>query len=289
MPAVHRSGTASSTAREAAGVTRLLSDDELDALATTPREEVARALDAGDRTVIASHVRGYLDFVAGFDAFVGAILEHLAATGGHAALTAAAAVEWDVTRQALRLGVTDADFTVSADDRTLDDIVDRASWDRVEAALRRRHDLGRDRLSLHLSHVYRHHGDAALEACFRVAADRTLLKAMPRDLARDPVARVRRWARMGHWNFATDHVEEDDDAFTIVQDPCGTCARQLRDGLYGPPLDLAVVAERGVPVYRDHVRVMHWLVPTERIGRPWPRIECPPGMGAGPCRIVLEK
>jgi len=42
-----------------------------------------------------------------------------------------------------------------------------------------------------------------------------------------------------------------------------------------------VVAERGVPVYRDHVRVMHWDVPTERIGRPWPRVECPAGMDAG--------
>jgi hypothetical protein len=49
------------------------------------------------------------------------------------------------------------------------------------------------------------------------------------------------------------------------------------------------VAERGVPVYRDHVRVMHWEMPIERIGRPWPRVECPAGMGAGVCRIVLEK
>ncbi len=137
--------------------------------------------------------------------------------------------------------------------------------------------------------MYREHGDAVLEACFRLAGERTLLRAMPRDLERDPVSRVRRWARMGHWNFAAVRVEEDDGAFTIVQDPCGTCARQLRDGLYGPPLDLAVVAERGVPVYRDHVRVMHWDMPTERIGRPWPRVECPAGMGAGPCRIVLEK
>jgi hypothetical protein len=268
---------------------RLLSDEDLAALARTPRDEVAAALETGDRTVIAQHVRGYADFVTGFDAFVGAILEHLAAIGGHAALTQAVGVEHDVVRHALRLGVTEADFDVTADARTVDGITDLADWDRVEAALRRRHDLGRDRVSLYLSHVYRVHGDAVLEACFRLAAERTLLKAMPRDLERDPVSRVRRWARMGHWNFASVHVEEDDETFTIVQDPCGTCARQLRDGLYGPPLDLAVVAERGVPVYRDHVRVMHWDLPTERVGRPWPRVECPAGMGSGSCRIVLEK
>jgi hypothetical protein len=263
---------------------RLLSDDELAALARTPREEVTEALARGDRTVVEQHVRGYVDFVHGFDAFVGAIQEHLAAIGGHAALTAAAAVESDVVRHALRLGLTEDDFAVTAAD-----VVDGASWDRVEAALRRRHDLGRDRVSLYLSHVYREHGDAALEACFRLVGERTLLTAMPRDLERDPVARVRRWARMGHWNFAGIRVEEDDRAFTIVQDPCGTCARQLRAGAYGPPLDLAVVAERGVPVYRDHVRVMHWDMPIERVGRPWPRVECPAGMDAGACRIVLEK
>jgi hypothetical protein len=273
---------------------RLLSDDDLAALGRPPREEVAAALVAGDpeaaRTVIARHLRGYADFVVGFDAFVGAILEHLA-TLGHAALTAAAGVEWEVVRHAGRLGLTEADFAVAPDDATVDAILrdGLAAWERAEDALRRRHDLGRDRVSLHLSHVYRAHGDAALEACFRLAGERTLLRAMPRDLERDPVSRVRRWARMGLWNFAGVRVEESDDAFTIVQDPCGTCARQLRDGLYGPPLDLAVVAERGVPVYRDHVRVMHWDMPTERVGHPWPRIECPAGMGAGPCRIVLEK
>jgi hypothetical protein len=267
----------------------LLTDDELAALGRTPREEVAEALATGDRSVIASHVRGYGDFITGFDAWVGAIAEFLASSApttaaGHAELTAAAAVEWDVVRHALRLGVAEGDFGVSADD-----VVDLASWDRVEAALRRRHDLGRDRVALYLSHLYRRHGADALERCFRLAGDRTLLRAMPRDLERDPVTRVRRWARMGHWNFAGIRVEESADAFTIVQDPCGTCSRQLLDGLYGPPLDLAVVAERDVPVYRDHVRVMHWVVPTERIGRPWPRIECPAGRGTGPCRIVLDK
>ena len=32
---------------------------------------------------------------------------------------------------------------------------------------------------------------------------------------------------------------------------------------------------------------MHWLMPTEQVGHPWPEIRCPVGSGTGPCRIDL--
>ena len=98
-------------------------------------------------------------------------------------------------------------------------------------------------------------------------------------------------------NFATIQVSEDDASFTITQDPCGSCGRQLAAGRHPGPLDHATVAEvhpitfeRGnVPVYRTHVAVMHFLVPEARIGVPWPVVACPRGLDAAPCRVRLFK
>jgi hypothetical protein len=284
---------------------RLLTDDELARLGAPPREQIAAALEAGDEAgalvLVTEFFRGWRDFVTGFDAWIGAIQEWLAMPvtdgggGGFDALTAAAATEWDVARHAMRLGITDDDWEVWSEPPP--PTADLVLVERVESALRRLHDLGRDRVALALSHVYRRYGVEALERCLRLAADRTILRAMDRDLQRDPLSRVRRWSRMGLYNFSGLRVEESDDAFTIVQDPCGTCGRQLLDGLYGPPLDLAVVAEpcsitwgRGTtPIYRSHVPLMHSVMPIERIGVPWPLVQCPAGTVAGPCRIVLHK
>jgi hypothetical protein len=44
-----------------------------------------------------------------------------------------------------------------------------------------------------------------------------------------------------------------------------------------------------VPVYRTHVAVLHYLVPLEQRGVPWPVIECPAGPAPGPCRLLLYK
>ena len=112
-----------------------------------------------------------------------------------------------------------------------------------------------------------------------------------------PEVRVRQWAAMQKGNFAEITVTETDDAFVINLHPCGTCGRQVSDGCYGENLDLAVVAEdhsltlgRGpAPIYRTHVAVMHFLIPMERTGVPWPVIQCPPGMDAEPCRVMLFK
>lgn len=43
-----------------------------------------------------------------------------------------------------------------------------------------------------------------------------------------------------------------------------------------------------VPVYRTHVAMMHFLVPIERIGAPWPVVLCPAGKQEV-CRILLYK
>jgi hypothetical protein len=173
----------------------------------------------------------------------------------------------------------------------------RSGFDSWQDEQRRVHDLLRDWVSVLLSHVYESYGVDALESAIRYAGERTLLAWMPSDIARPPAKRLTSWARMLHGHFTSFSLEEDDEKFTIVQDPCGSCTRQIQQGRYEPPLCLAVIREphlvswgRGdTPVYRSHVPVMHQLMPGEAIGVPWPVNLCPPGLGTGPCRILLYK
>jgi hypothetical protein len=120
---------------------------------------------------------------------------------------------------------------------------------------------------------------------------------MMEDITHDPQERIRSWITLLLGNFAKIRVEEDDEKFTIFQDPCGSCGRQIRDGCYKPPLNLAVVKEKHpitfnsgeVTVYQAHLAVMHTIMPIERIGAPWPAIVCPKGATGGPCRIFMYK
>jgi hypothetical protein len=92
-------------------------------------------------------------------------------------------------------------------------------------------------------------------------------------------------------------VAEDAQKFTITQDLCGTCSRQILGGRFGPPLNLALVTEqhavtwgRGdTTIYRTHVPIWHVQMATEQIGVPWPVNQCPGGLDPGVCRILLYK
>jgi len=110
----------------------------------------------------------------------------------------------------------------------------------------------------------------------------------------DPATRLRDWARLlCVGNFGTLTIEEDDEKFLIVQDPCGSCGRQDDHNRGEPPWQLALVRERhpitfcrgDVSAYRTHIAVMHTIMPLERIGVPWPPIHCPKTAGE-PCRIL---
>jgi hypothetical protein len=172
-----------------------------------------------------------------------------------------------------------------------------ARFDAMDEAWRAQQDYAWDGLSVLLSAVYRSCGLPELGRALRYAAERTLFEWMPVDMAREPARRQPTWVRMlqGHWSEL--RIEEDDDKFTLIQDPCGTCSRQITQGRYGAPLDLAVVAEvapatwhRGAtPIYRLHVPVWHVELASERVGVPWPVNQCPSGLGTGPCRVLLYK
>jgi hypothetical protein len=274
---------------------RLLDDEELLRLGRAPVDQVRDALAAGDLNgaaeIAARAERAWQRTVSGYHLWIAHTYAFLAEQFGTGATASAIGA---LTRA---LGDTDPwpeDGPSGAepdDDPILVAILD------AESRLRREHDVWLDAVCLTLSHVYQEHGIDTLEAALRRTGERTLVAWMPRDLERPPEERIRVWAGMMHGNFATITVEEDDDTFTIVQDPCGSCGRQIRARGYPGPLDLAVVTQRhpitydrgGIPVYRTHVAVMHSLMPREQIGVPWPVIQCPPGCEAGPCRITLYK
>lgn len=306
---------------------RLFTDDELVELTMPYRDRVAAAIEqvveAGRRSngdgpgaadalaaLVADIERQQQRFVAGFHQFVAAIQEWLVLRAQSAETTPIEVLTAldrhlhesslvDITTYGAPSPDIDADGITEIVARALSGDADGAlaELDRWQADLLRRHDLAVDRVAAALTFVYREMGVDELEACLRHCGARTLLAWMPHDLARPLDVRIRHWVRLGLANFATLRAEETDDEIVLVQDPCGTCSRQVLQGAYGPPLDFAVVTEphpitwqRGdTPVYRTHVAVMHDLMPREAIGEPWPRIECPAGVTAGPCRQRFPK
>ena len=265
----------------------MLSPEELAELGRSPLERHRRALERGDQAeadaIAAAAERGWQRGIDGYAVWRELTVAYLTeAIGAEAGASADAAFadaydEWTPWR----------DASEASDDA----FVARAS------RYRDLHDRGLDAVCAQITHVYRTHGIDELEQSMRAVGDETLLAWMPRDIERSPEVRIRTWAALLQGNFAEITIEEDDERFVITQDPCGSCGRQLECGAFPGPLDHAVVTEvhpitfdRGdVPIYRTHVAVLHFLVPGERIGVPWPVVACPRGTVPGPCRVTLYK
>ena len=288
---------------------RLLSSEELAELSRPPRAELVAALVGSPEAAVEAFRRidrAYRNFIDGFGAWIAQTQRFVADRYGADGLGQVGSAD-DAYRSALLHRLTDEDVTGRHRTDRADHIVGLiesgdhdatlSAFDALEASYRRIHDVERDRVASVLSQVYRAWGPDVLEQSIRFAGEQTLLGWMPHDVSRPAEVRVRQWAAMQKGNFADITVTETDDAFVITVHLCGTCGRQVSDGCYGENLDLAVVAEDHpltfgagpAPIYRTHVAVMHFWVPMERTGVPWPVIQCPAGMDAGPCRITLYK
>ncbi|MCY3578184.1 MAG: hypothetical protein OXH53_12805 [bacterium] len=288
---------------------RLLSTEELAKLSQPPRADLVDALAEGPEAAVEAFQRidrAYRNFIDGFGSWIAQTQQFVDERYGADGLAMIGSAD-DAYRSALLHGLTDEDvFGRHQPDRAdaIAELIEAgdheavlAAFDALEASYRRIHDVEGDRVASVLSQVYRAWGPDVLEESIRFAGEQTLLGWMPHDMARPAEVRVRQWAGMQKGNFADITVEETDDAFVITVHLCGTCGRQVSNGCYGETLDLAVVAEdhpltfgKGpAPIYRTHVSVMHFWVPMERTGVPWPVIQCPAGMDAGPCRITLYK
>ncbi len=293
-------------------MSRLFTDAELAALARTPHEQVADAVATGDDAVVrplaTSLERSFVGTVAGTRNWVTHTVAFVARerpAEDLAALVAATRRFFAAYPDPTSPGSPGRDG--EADDSEAGPIADLAArgdaalalarFDAMEARWRALQDQYRDWLSALLSTIYRTMGIDVLEAALRDSARRTIFDWMPTDMARAPEKRLPSWVRMLQGHFSVLHLEEDDEKFTLTQDPCGTCTRQIQQGRYGPPLDLAIVEEqhrttwfRGeTPIYRAHVPLWHVALAGELVGVPWPVNQCPAGLGTGPCPVLLYK
>jgi hypothetical protein len=288
-------------------VSRLFTDAELNALSRTPHEQVRDALQSGDtstlRTLVTSLERSFVGTVDGTRNWVTHTIGYVARERPAEELVRLV----DATQRFFSVYPDPAGSSAGADQPVaglIADLAERgdtdaalARFDAMELRWTRLQDLYRDWLSTLLSTIYRDLGIDALEAVLRDSAERTIFGWMPTDRGRAPEKRLPSWARMLQGHFSVLRITEDDEKFTLTQDPCGTCTRQIEQGRYGPPLDLAVVEERHAttwfrgetPIYRAHVPLWHIALAGELVGAPWPVNRCPAGLGTGPCDVLLYK
>jgi hypothetical protein len=278
---------------------RTLSDEQLAELARPPRAGLEEARRSGESArveeSVAQHDRVFRGVVEGYMAWAACTIQYVAMHHGVEGTTVMArATRALMARHPERTGPDEPDEpTVGSG--AADNVL--ASFDAASDVWRRRHDVGRDWVSALLSAVYRTYGVDELEAALVHAGEQTLLHWMEKEVQRTPEARIAGAARMMHGHFTTFELCEDDEKYTIVQDPCGSCTRQILSGAYGAPLELAVVEEAhtvtwgrgGMPIYRTHVPVMHDKLGRERLGFPLPVVRCPAGLGTGPCRVAYYK
>ena len=279
---------------------RVFTDDELAALARSPRQEVVDTV--ADPDQLASTLRRlvgrYEGVLVGLRTWVATILAFVTETSGVEGLTAALHDEAAFLQQAaVPVATVTADAIVARAARGAGDDAMR-QWDELESYYRIHHDWWVDRVSVLLSHVYRTLGVDGLERSLRFTGRDFLLPWMPYDIVHPPRRRLRVWVETAKGNMSTiAGIEEDDDKFTITMDPCGSCGRQVAEREFPGPYDLAVITEDvplsfghgGTSVYRSHVAVIHHLIPLEQRGVPWPVINCPGPRQGGPCRTFLFK
>ncbi len=289
---------------------RLFSDGELEDLARPPDRQLARRLQshpAEDVGAWAASVERYWQAaVTGYHDWIAETEAYLLGRHGASALSSLVPVtgrllavhpDRDVAGAAMEESASSVPEALAADAAAGDVEGAMARFEHWRSERCRLHDLYRDWLSALLSHVYRVYGIEELDSALRYAGERTLLRWMPSDVARPPEKRLVSWARMLHGHFTPFTIAEDESKFTFLQDPCGSCSRQILQGRYQAPVCLAIVKERhemtwgrgDTPVYRAHVPVMHQSMSRERLGVPWPVNLCPPGMSTDPCRILLYK
>lgn len=288
---------------------RLFTQAELDALCLPGATRVCAAIDTGGKehaqAVYTDVEKAFREFHDIYHRWVATILEFLFEHHGHEAMAKALPLE-KLLAGALKMGMTSEEILTAADapQRRMTELLDAGDkagakqfYVEVEKACRDLHDFYREWVTSLLSHVYREYGVEELNRCLRYSSEKGWMPWMMEDITHDAPDRLRDWARLlAVGNFATLKIEEDDEKFVITQNPCGSCGRQHRDGRYAPPWDLALVKEKHpitfnlgeVTAYRTHIAVMHTIMPIERIGAPWPVIQCPRTKD-GACRILLYK
>ena len=288
---------------------RLFNDEELAALAMSGADRVAKALKTGNAAAaerVFDHVleqyRAFHDLYHGWTASLFAFLND---NYGHEVCKSLTHTE-DVLAHSARVGLSlDAVRIFQEDPKRAFAAKLQAGdfngagelYQNVERGARDMHDFYRDFVSTLLSRIYREYGVDALAECLRASSEKDWMPWMEEEINDDPRERLVVWAELlGVANFGRITIEEHDDRFVMIQNPCGSCGRQHRGGRYDEPWNLAMIEEAhpttygtgGCTAYRSHIPMMHYVMPVERMGGPWPLIQCPKEK-SGHCRVTLFK
>jgi len=219
---------------------RLFTKAELDALCVPGAARILVALDPLDRARAKAVFRdvdsAYREFHQIYHAWVGTIFEFLFERHGHDAVTQAVPLGGGLAAaSAMKLDAEAMSLVAEAPQR-FDALLDAGEADDARGLVRRHeviarelHDWYRDWVSALLSQVYRRFGTDGLEACLRYSSEKGWMLWMMEDVTHYPATRLRDWARLlCVGNFATLTIEENDEKFLIVQNPCRSCGTRGR-------------------------------------------------------------
>jgi hypothetical protein len=285
---------------------RLFTKAELDALCVPGAARILVALDPLDRARAKAVFRdvdsAYREFHQIYHAWVGTIFEFLFERHGHDAVTQAVPLGGGLAAaSAMKLDAEAMSLVAEAPQR-FDALLDAGEADDARGLVRRHeviarelHDWYRDWVSALLSQVYRRFGTDGLEACLRYSSEKGWMLWMMEDVTHYPATRLRDWARLlCVGNFATLTIEENDEKFLIVQNPCRSCGTRGRSQASrrgtSPSSASAIRSRSAAATYRPTARTSPSCTRSCRSSASarWPPIHCPKTVGE-PCRILFYK
>ena len=190
--------------------------------------------------------------------------------------------------------------------RNLDAIVeaiDAGDLDRAKHLAERMH---RECLAMHdalidwitgiLTFVGRHFGDAVLYEANREGCTAWLEHLTEIFSGADARQRAIILTKILRGHMMPLSIEEDDEKFAFMLDPCGSGGRQIQAGKYEPPRDFLKIktaqplslGRENLPVYCSH-HLFEMLVPEKLAGYTLFVVEPADKLGEGPCRFYPYK
>lgn len=181
--------------------------------------------------------------------------------------------------------------------------IDAGDLDRANDLAQRMH---RECLAMHdsliawitglLSFVGRRYGDEALYQALREGCSTWLEPLTERFAQADARHRAVMLAKILRGHMMPMRIEEDDEKFTFIMEPCGSGGRLVLEGSYQPPRDFLEIenaqpmsfGRSNFPVYCAHHHFEE-VVPQELAGCPLYVTEPADNLGEEPCRIHLYK
>lgn len=149
-----------------------------------------------------------------------------------------------------------------------------------------------------LTYIGKNYGDKEIYEALRLSAE-SWFKPWHDGLAKiDIKDRIKAFAATmrAHTGRGFVKIEEDEEKFAFILNPCGSGLRMLRDGYYRYPKNLLLIEKaqpitfnrENFPAYCTHCAVIHQIMPIEWGGAPLP-IMVPPKTEKEPCRMLFYK